>query len=61
MHIVRTVCRRTERVVCEWHEHSGEVQDLTRQYLNRLSDWSFVAARWLAFCSQQEEVYWRKE
>ena len=60
MHMVRTVCRRTERTVCAWHEQSGEVQAATSQYLNRLSDWSFVAARWLAFCSQQEEVYWKK-
>lgn len=44
LHLARTVCRRTERQVLVLHE-SQPVPATIRQYLNRLSDYLFVAAR----------------
>ncbi len=43
-HIARAVCRRTERLVVALGEASGEMRT-TIAYLNRLSDFLFVAAR----------------
>jgi cob(I)alamin adenosyltransferase len=57
LHLARTVCRRAERLVVAL---SGEraVTPLIVTYLNRLSDWLFVQARW---CNRQagvEDVPW---
>lgn len=44
LHVVRTVCRRTERlIVGSSIEHPD--RPLMIEYLNRLSDWLFVQAR----------------
>lgn len=57
-HICRTVCRRAERLTVAL-VHSGEpVEDLALQYLNRLSDYFFVLARYLAKELGVEEVIW---
>jgi cob(I)alamin adenosyltransferase len=46
LHVARTVCRRAERIVVELAALPGEpVADTVIQYLNRLSDFLFVAAR----------------
>lgn len=44
LHVARTVCRRAERLVVALGDASPEVET-TLAYLNRLSDWLFVAAR----------------
>ena len=44
LHVARTVCRRAERRVLSLGESSEEMQT-TIAYLNRLSDFLFVAAR----------------
>ncbi len=44
LHVARTVCRRAERRVVALEESSAEMQT-TIAYLNRLSDFLFVAAR----------------
>lgn len=44
LHVARTVCRRAERCVWNWLDGSNRRQD-TAVFLNRLSDWLFVAAR----------------
>ncbi len=47
LHIARTVVRRAERVTTALKAQAGEhVSDAAYQYLNRLSDVLFVAARW---------------
>jgi cob(I)alamin adenosyltransferase len=46
IHIARTVCRRAERWTVETAA-SDEVNRLVVIYLNRLSDFLFVAARWI--------------
>lgn len=45
LHQARTVCRRAERV-CVALAKTEEVNPHAIQYLNRLSDYLFVAARW---------------
>ncbi len=48
LHVARTVCRRAERVVVELAAQPGEpVNGVALQYLNRLSDFLFVASRYV--------------
>ena len=58
-HVARAVCRRAERTLVALAR--GEpVNESSRRYVNRLSDYLFVAARILArACSG--EVYWKHE
>lgn len=47
LHVARTVSRRAERLSVELAEtEPGKVSESVRRYLNRLSDFLFVAARW---------------
>ena len=57
-HLARTVCRRAERAVVALgrNEPVGEV---ARQYLNRLSDLLFVAARVLNRSAGVKDIQWR--
>lgn len=48
LHVARTVCRRAERLVVELSAVDGEkVSSEAVKYLNRLSDFLFVAGRWV--------------
>ena len=56
MHLCRTVCRRAERLVVE----TATVEDVNPEavkYLNRLSDWFFVAGR-IANNDGKDDVLW---
>ena len=44
LHLARTICRRAERSVVSLRSVE-EINDNTLVYLNRLSDWLFVASR----------------
>ena len=55
----RTVCRRAERVMIGLSE-KYEVDDLIKQYLNRLSDLLFVLGRWLNKQEGVKEESWVK-
>jgi cob(I)alamin adenosyltransferase len=47
MHLARTVCRRAERIMVELRDQPGEtVTDASLRYVNRLSDFLFVASRY---------------
>ena len=47
LHLARTVCRRAERVMVELRDQPGEsVSPPSLKYVNRLSDYLFVAGRY---------------
>lgn len=57
LHLARTVCRRAERrTVALAAKAPVATPDL--HYLNRLSDWLFVASRWVAHRSREPETLW---
>lgn len=56
-HIARCVCRRAERRVVALAQQSTVLPILVK-YLNRLSDYLFVLARYLAKANKVEEVIW---
>jgi cob(I)alamin adenosyltransferase len=45
LHVARTVCRRAERLAVELGRKE-KIGDHIVTYLNRLSDWLFMLARW---------------
>jgi cob(I)alamin adenosyltransferase len=57
-HICRTVCRRAERRVVELAEQT-ELDPKVIRYLNRLSDWLFMVARFASKQSGAEEIIWK--
>lgn len=57
-HQARCICRRAERRVVELQDEH-EVDELIPAYLNRLSDWLFVTARYLTHLTQSEEITWK--
>ena len=47
LHVARTICRRAERIMVELRDQPGEtVTDASLKYVNRLSDFLFVAGRY---------------
>ncbi len=57
-HVARSVCRRAERRMISLGQ-TEPVNEVSRRYLNRLSDLLFVVARSLAI-GADGEVYWQK-
>ncbi|MEX2176970.1 MAG: cob(I)yrinic acid a,c-diamide adenosyltransferase [Pirellulaceae bacterium] len=61
LHVARGVCRRAERrLVALAGAPGGQVSSAAIQYLNRLSDYLFVAARAAARQAGAEEQIWEK-
>lgn len=56
-HIARTVCRRAERR-CVALSYDSTVDPIIILYLNRLSDYFFVLARWLGQQEGIAEIKW---
>ena len=59
-HIARTVCRRAERY-CSIAHQQKPISDTIWCYINRLSDFLFVLARYLNYKEQKEENLWLVE
>ncbi|MEO1405163.1 MAG: cob(I)yrinic acid a,c-diamide adenosyltransferase [Pseudomonadota bacterium] len=58
LHVARTACRRAERYVAELASLEGEsVSPEALSYINRLSDWMFVAGR-AANSNGSDDVKW---
>lgn len=58
LHLARTVCRRAERRTIDV-EDEGDAVRATIVYLNRLSDYLFVAARFANLHAGVEDVPWK--
>ena len=57
-HQARTVCRRAERILVRLLREEPNAEDNTMKYLNRLSDYLFVAGRWAAKSLGEDEYLW---
>lgn len=58
IHITRCVCRRAERGVVNLLQHEQFVDPLVIKYLNRLSDYLFILARYVGKQLGVEEAIW---
>ncbi len=58
-HIARCICRRAERLCVNMQEHDLFVEPLVIKYLNRLSDYFFVLARFIGYLLGVEEIPWK--
>lgn len=58
-HVARCVCRRAERLCVNMIEHDFFVDTLVIKYLNRLSDYLFVVARYIGHLLGVAEVAWK--
>jgi cob(I)alamin adenosyltransferase len=58
-HVSRCVCRRAERICVGMVQEGEEVPELVLQYLNRLSDFLFVLARYIGHIHGAAEIPWR--
>jgi cob(I)alamin adenosyltransferase len=56
LHLCRTISRRAERIATELSEYET-INPVAVRYLNRLSDWFFVAAR-IANNDGKDDVLW---
>ncbi|MEK7182533.1 MAG: cob(I)yrinic acid a,c-diamide adenosyltransferase [Patescibacteria group bacterium] len=57
LHVARTVARRAERKIVEF-SHTSSVNPTILSYLNRLSDFFLVAARWVNHREGVGDVVW---
>lgn len=57
-HVARTVCRRSERHMADLLADRGYAVDF--RYVNRLSDYLFMAARFANFLMGKNDVTWKK-
>lgn len=61
LHLARAVCRRAERLAVTLYDVDGPLSESILPYLNRLSDFLFVAARVANHAAGVEETKWDPE
>jgi len=59
IHIARCVCRRAERCCVRLDEEPNETHHLIIKYMNRLSDYLFILARYAALLLNVREIPWK--
>jgi cob(I)alamin adenosyltransferase len=59
LQLARSICRRSERLIVPLNIHA-EVSDHVMIYLNRLSDYLFVVARYLNLLTHTPETKWQQ-
>jgi cob(I)alamin adenosyltransferase len=59
LHIARCVCRRAERCCVRLELESLEVETILIKYMNRLSDYLFILARYAHELYQVMEIPWK--
>lgn len=58
-HIARCVCRRAERICVGMQEEGLFIEPIVLKYINRLSDYLFVLARYTAHQLHVPEIPWK--
>ncbi|HEX2684464.1 MAG TPA: cob(I)yrinic acid a,c-diamide adenosyltransferase, partial [Ferruginibacter sp.] len=58
-HVTRCVCRRAERICVAMQENDLFIEPLVIKYLNRLSDYLFVLARYAGHLLKVEDIPWK--
>jgi cob(I)alamin adenosyltransferase len=58
-HVARCICRRAERWCVNMKEHELFIEPLIIKYLNRLSDYLFVLARYIGHLLKVPENTWK--
>ena len=59
LHIARCICRRAERCCVRLQIEKNEVEPIIPKYLNRLSDYLFVLARYTGHILNMTEIPWK--
>lgn len=59
-HVARTVCRRAERAILTLADTGEPVAPIVLTYINRLSDYLFILARYINHFTGTPELTWRK-
>jgi cob(I)alamin adenosyltransferase len=59
IHVARCVCRRAERLCVHMQQENLFVDPLVIQYINRLSDYLFMLARYTGHLMQVPEIPWK--
>jgi cob(I)alamin adenosyltransferase len=59
IHIARCIGRRAERCCIKLESGKEEIDAIILKYLNRLSDYLFVLARYISFQLKTEEITWK--
>ena len=55
-HVCRTICRRAERRMLE-----AQSDEIALKFVNRLSDYLFVLARFLSYQNGEKESFWQQK
>jgi len=61
LHQARTVCRRAERRVVQVEASEQGATQESLPYLNRLSDFLFIASRWVNHMMDEAETLWQRD
>ena len=59
LHIARCICRRAERCCVRLEIEKNEVEPIIQKYLNRLSDYLFVLARYNGHLLNIADIPWK--
>lgn len=59
LHIARCICRRAERCCVRLEAEQNEVATIIIKYLNRLSDYLFILARYAGHLLNVAEIPWK--
>ena len=59
LHVARCICRRAERATVRMQKRGIGVEQIVVKYLNRLSDYLFILARFTAHSLKVTEVPWK--
>lgn len=59
LHVARCICRRAERICVHMQQENIFIDPLVIKYINRLSDYLFVLARYTGHLAGAAEIAWK--